>query len=61
MLFAERANEFEQTTSLSPYGVEAKGNLVLIARLVVCSGPEARRACHDQGEFRRNAEGGPNP
>jgi hypothetical protein len=24
-------------------------------------GPEARRACHDQGETFRNESGGPNP
>ena len=49
---------------LSPYGVEAQGNRVLKARAILsrveCSGPEAKRACHGQGESRRNAGGGPN-
>jgi len=31
------------------------------AFIAICSGPEAKRACHDQGEFFRKEEGGPNP
>ena len=36
MLFAERANEFDYTVCLSPYGVKAQRKRVLIARNILC-------------------------
>jgi len=34
---------------------------VLKARSALCLGPEAKRACHGQGESRWKAWGSPNP
>ena len=62
MLFVERANESGYAACLSPYGVQAQRKQVLIARknCAVYSGPEARRAYHDQGEPYRKMREGPN-
>lgn len=40
---------------------EAKGNRVLIGRLVVVYRPEAGRSIHGQGESGVTPTGGPNP
>jgi hypothetical protein len=39
---------------------EAKGNRVLIGRLVEVSRPETRRSSHEQGEGEVTLTGGPN-
>ena len=61
MLFAERANEFEYLVLSKPFwGAGVAKASVNSANHTECSRPEARRACHEQDEFCRKAEGGPN-